>query len=106
MEVQIEDLRVGDEFISSTFELRYYKVLANPRVSKKLTWNKNKRYIAVKCSTNCVTTTTNYTGYNNNTYTRVSHKYELTDKNHNTTVSLNLNNKNIWLVKRAESIIL
>jgi hypothetical protein len=48
----LSQLMIGDEIVTNSgSDLRYYRIMENPRLSKKTFWNGKKRYIAVKCQT-------------------------------------------------------
>jgi hypothetical protein len=100
--VTIEELEVGDEImISCQSHFKYLKVLAKPRLSKtKVHWNtKQPMHSNVRCSTRQDVVTNTYT-WNGNSYTRTTKVWRITPEDHNMTISQDLNDRQIWLVKR------
>lgn len=102
MEIQLKDLRVGDEIIvPSQSLLRYWKILRPIQESKKRKhWDPNKvLYKSVKCSTNRETITHKETRWGKD-YTWNQYVYHCTPDNHNHEMLVDLNGKSIWLVNR------
>jgi hypothetical protein len=90
MVVEVKDLREGDEIIISAHsELKYLRVLRDPKLSKnRVHWKTNQPlYKAVKCSMRIDP---------NLMYRRI----ECTPEEHNKTIYQDLEGRTIWLVKR------
>ena len=109
MEILLEDVRKGDELlISINSKLMYIRVLENPRLSKKRKdWRTDDfMYINVKCSLNVENKSFQYTprwgGGLPRTYQYAW--YNLTPNDHNTTKKINLNGRQLWLVKKHEEL--
>lgn len=118
--VTIEELQEGDEIIvASGSTIKYLKLLKNPALYHKtawkkgtddqgyFTWDKNSPwYKSTLCSTCMEEKTYKYKGYGNNTPDRIkSYKeyiFETDVSKHNKKVSINLNQKDILLVKKGE----
>lgn len=118
--VQIEELREGDEIIiASGSKLKYLKVLKNPSLSDKKGWKSGiddegyfywnreaDRYKALLCSTMVKEIEYKHRGWRKGEPNRISKKKEYifeTDCSlHNKRISINLNNKDILLIKRRE----
>lgn len=101
--IEIQDLEPGDEIlISCQSFFKYLKVLAKPTLSKtKVSWStKTPLYSNVKCSTKQDIITKNYVGYSGKTYTRTEKKWILSPDDHNLRVSVDLNERQIWLIKK------
>ena len=101
--IEIQNLQVGDEImISCQSYFKYLKVLTPPELSKtKVHWHtKQPLYSNVRCSAKQDVITNTYTGYSNQTYTRTEKIWRITPEEHNMRVSQDLNNRQIWLVKR------
>ncbi len=104
--IKIEDLRVGDEIlISCQSHMKYLKVLDQPRLSTTKThWSTGAPlHKAVRCSTRQEVTTSTYTGYNNQVYTRTYKEWKVTAEDHNIKISQDLTGRQIWLVKRENN---
>ena len=119
IKVEIKDLQEGDEIIVATgSNLKYLKVLKNPALSDKKGWMKSvddegyfkwdnnaAKYKALLCSNKVEEVTYKYRGWRGapdifNTYKK--YIWETDVKKHNKRVSIDLNNKDILLVKRKE----
>lgn len=103
--IEIQDLQVGDEImISCQSCFKYLKVLTPPAMSKtKKHWRSGQpMYANVRCSTRQDVLTKTYTGYNGNTYTRIEKVWRVTPEDHNMRISQDLQDRQIWLVKREE----
>ena len=119
--VQIEELREGDEIIiASGSKLKYLKVLKNPTLSDKKIWKKGvdadgyfywdncstNKYKNLLCSTTVNETTYKFKGYRANQVeyfkTFKEPVYEEDSTKHNKRVSIDLNYKDILLIKRRE----
>ena len=117
--VKIKDLQEEDEIIvASGSKLKYLKVLKNPTLSDKkgwmkgindegyFEWNKNAtKYKALLCSTRVEEVTYKYRGWQGapdifNTYKE--YIWETDVEKHNKRVNIDLNNKDILLIKRKE----
>lgn len=118
--VTIEELREGDEIIvASGSKLKYLKVLKNPTLSDKKGWKKDvdangyfywntsaNKYKNLLCSTTVNEVTYKFKGYR---ATQVEYfktfkepVYEKDSTKHNKRVSIDLNYKDILLIKRRE----
>ncbi len=114
MIVKVEDLKKGDEFLiaGSGAHFRYYKALedATPSYMKdangnkvvRKDWRGRDKWKALRCTTNCTVTESHYTDYNMKVYTNRRYDYKCTPEGHNYKESINLNYKEIWLVKREQ----
>lgn len=103
--IEVENLKAGDEImISCQSHFKYLKVLVPPRLSKtKKHWTTGQPlYGSARCSTRQDVVTHNYTGYNNQIYTRTEKKWMVTPEDHNIRISQDLNGRQIWLVKREQ----
>jgi hypothetical protein len=101
--IEIQDLQVGDEImISCQSYFKYLKVLTPPTLSKtKVHWStKQPMYSNVRCTTRREDVTKTYTGYQGNTYTRTEKNWIVTSEDHNMRISQDLNDRQIWLVKK------
>jgi hypothetical protein len=101
--IEIQDLQVGDEImISCQSFFKYLKVLTPPALSKtRVHWStKQPLYSNVRCTTRQDIITSNFTGYNGQTYTRTEKKWIPSAEDHNMTISQDLSGRQIWLVKR------
>ena len=121
IKVEIKDLQEGDEIIvASGSNLKYLKVLKNPVLSDKKGWMKSvddegyfkwdnnaAKYKALLCSNKVEEVTYKYRykyrGWRGapdtfNTYKK--YIWETDVKKHNKRVSIDLNNKDILLIKR------
>jgi hypothetical protein len=101
------DLKIGDEIITNAgSEMRYYRVMEVPRESTKspYTWgDKRKRYIAVRCRAALVEKSSSGVNWNNKPWTRNWKEYEFRTPNQDDpTVKVDLNYKNMVIVKREE----
>lgn len=118
--VTIEELREGDEIIvASGSKLKYLKVLKNPTLSDKKGWKKDvdadgyfcwntsaNKYKNLLCSTTVNEVTYKFKGYRANQveYFKTFKKpvYEEDSTKHNKRISIDLNHKDILLIKRRE----
>ena len=118
--VKIEELQEGDEIIvASGSTIKYLKLLKNPTLSNKtewkkgvddqgyFTWDRNSpRYKSTSCSTCVEEKTYKYKRYGNNVPDRFKtykeYIFETDYTKHNKKVSVNLNQKDILLVKKGE----
>jgi hypothetical protein len=100
--ITLEELEVGDEIlVSCQSHFKYLKVLAPPTLSKtKVHWStKQPLYTSVRCSTRQDVVTNTYT-WNGNSYTRTTKVWRVTPEDHNMKISQDLNERQIWLVKK------
>jgi len=107
MEIQVEDIEIGDDILFSlNSKLYYVHILEKPRQSKKRTsWYTGKpQWIPVKGTSRIVEIPVIRPTYNGGTYTYKYSDPELTDKDHNFTKKWNLDNRTIWLVKKANKL--
>ncbi len=103
--ITIEELEVGDEIvIACQSYMKYLKVLEKPRLSKtRVHWNTTTpMYKNVKCSTRQDVVTNTYT-WNGKSYTNSQKTWRVTPEDHNITISQDLNDRGIWLVKRENN---
>lgn len=101
MKIEVADLKKGDEIIvSSGGTLKYLKLLRDPRLGKKIGyWSQKPLYVGTLCSARREEIV--YT----NTYTKriwKKKRFICTDKDHNIQIYQNLNERDIWLVKRED----
>jgi len=95
MLIKVEDLKEGDEIIiSSHANLKYLKVLRTPQTGKHTHWKTGAPlYKAVKCS------------INQQVHTGVGYSFKsfvCTPDDHNGVFYKDLNDRDIWLVKRKK----
>lgn len=104
--IEIQDLEVGDEIlISCQSFFKYLRILEKPRFSKKLHWRTNQPlYKAVRCSARKITTTKVYNNYAGTSWTREEKQWVVTPEEHNVTIYQNLEDRQIFLVKRGQII--
>ena len=118
--VTIEELREGDEIlVASGSKLKYLKVLKNPTLSDKKGWKKDvdadgyfcwnasaNKYKNLLCSTTVNEITYKFKGYRANQaeYFKTFKEpvYEEDSTKHNKRISIDLNYKDILLIKRRE----
>ena len=117
--VTIEELREGDEIIiASGSKLKYLKVLKNPTLSDKKGWmidvddegyfewvRNATKYKSLLCSIRVGEVTNKYRGWRgapDRFKTYKEYIFEPDIEKHNKRVSIDLNNKDILLVKRKE----
>lgn len=117
IKVKIKDLQEGDEIIvASGSNLKYLKVLKNPVLSDKKGWvksvddegyfewvNNAAKYKALLCSNKVEEVTYKYRGWKgapDRFKTYKEYIFEPDIEKHNKRVSIDLNNKDILLVKR------
>jgi len=94
MLVKAEDLHVGDEFISpSNGSLRCYKVVRQPQRMKK----HPTRWSQVRCTTKVIVVTR--TGWNGKLSNKTTYEFAPSEE-HNKEVYVNINYKDMWLIKR------
>ena len=104
MLVEVKDLQIGDEIIiSANSQFRYLRVLRAPRIGKKMHWRKNTpMYTSVKCSTRMEKETYTWTTNNGKAVTRFYDVYKFTDEDHNKELNVDLNERGIFLIKKAK----
>lgn len=120
IKVTIEELEAGDEIIiSSNSKMRYLKLLKTPTLSTKtgwtrgedaegyFTWDKSALlYKSTLCSTCVEEKTYKYKGYGVGSPDRIKtykeYIFETDSSKHNKKMSVNLNQKDILLVKKGE----
>ncbi len=99
------DLDIGDEFVTnSSSELRCYKVVEKPRVSRLSPWPDGKtRYIKVKCRAKKVTKTRTWTNYQNvkQSYNYETYAFESPNDN-DLIIGIDLNYKQIVITNKSE----
>lgn len=104
MLVQVKDLNVGDEIAISTNSMfKYLRVLRQPRIGKKVHWHtKAPMYSAVRCSTRVDVKQHSRTWQNGTVHTWDVKTFTFTPEDHNTELNVDLNNRGILLIKKAE----
>ena len=103
MLVEVKDLNVGDEIlISANAQFRYLRLLKQPKIGKRVHWRtKAPLYSAVKCSTRMDNIDHTWTNHHGNQITRTYKEHIFTDKDHNFELSVDLNHRGIFLIKKA-----
>ena len=101
MKITVEDLREGDEFLSpSNGTIKYMRVLGTPKPhSTRIIPSTGKPWMkAVRCAiaADIAIVLNRYSGKN-----RQKTEYHFRDYNLNHKISINLNCKDLWLVKRT-----
>jgi len=101
--VEIEDLEVGDEIaIACQANFKYLRILRKPTLGTKKHWTTgNPLYKSVKCSTRRVERPFTYTSWKGTTVTRIEKIFEFTSDDHNFNHYVNLNCRQLILVKKA-----
>jgi len=101
MNVNIEELEVGDEIlISCQSYFKYLRVLRKPEIGKRKHWSTGApTYKSVRCSTRRDTITKSYT-YSGKTKTWEQHKFIVTPDDHNYEQYVELGYRGIWLLNR------
>ena len=117
--IKIEDLQIGDEIlVSSGSKIKYLKVLKQPALSDKKGWVKSvdnegyfiwdrngTKYKSLLCSTCIKEVVYKYRGWKGGADTFRTHKeyvFEQDVSKHNKKVNIDLNRRDIYLVKREE----
>jgi hypothetical protein len=102
--VKVENLEIGDEIIIPVnSELRYLRVLKHPRTGKRKDYRTQASlYTAVKCSTKMDVVEHSRTYGNQQVHRWKVKTYEFTPENHNTAISVDLNYKDILLVRKSD----
>lgn len=102
--IEIEELEVGDEIvISCQSHFKYLRILKKPvlNTAPKPTWrNSSSAYKSVKCSTIRTTTVHTWTANNGKVCTRTTLKWGFGSEDHNFKMHVNLNYKQIILIKK------
>ena len=102
--IEIQDLQVGDEImISCQSYFKYLKVLTPPTLSKtKKIWRTQQpAYTNFKCTTRQEQVVRySYTDRNGNIVNRMAKEWIVSPEDHNMRISQDLNDRQIWLVKR------
>jgi len=102
--IEIQDLQVGDEImISCQSYFKYLKVLTPPTFSKtKTLWRTKKpAHANFKCTTRQEEVLSySYTDSAGNVHNRMQKMWIVSPDEHNLRVSVDLNGRQIWLVKR------
>lgn len=101
--IDVKDLEIGDEIVTSSgSSFRYLRVMRQPRIGKKVHWNtKLPLYTAVKCSARIDVIKRSRTWGNNQVHTWEEKKYIFTPEDHNAEISVDLNCRNVLLIKKA-----
>ena len=99
--VKIEDLEVGDEIIISCQSyFKYLKVLIKPSLCTKTHWNtRAPLYKSVKISTRRDSVPRSYVR-NGQTYTYYNNKWMVTPEDHNFIQYIDLQDRQLLLVKK------
>lgn len=100
--VTVDQLEIGDEIlISCQAKFKYLRVLSKPVIGKRLHWNtKQPLYNRVKCSTKQERVVKTYT-YGQGTWQREELTWELTSNDHNFNATYELEDRQLWLVKKV-----
>lgn len=99
--VEIKDLQIDDEIIiSSNSKLKYLKILKLPEYHPNLNWRGQPYYKSVRCSIRQDSKIRQH--WNNTDYVSKNYVFETDITKHNRKISLDLNDRDIWLVKRPE----
>ena len=101
-EIEIKDLEAGDEIlISCQSYFKYLRLLRTPQLGKKLHWRtKLPMYKSVKCSAKVDETKQTHQWGNGHTRTWIEKKWLFTDKDHNNESYVNLEYRQILLIKK------
>jgi hypothetical protein len=101
--IELKDLEVGDEIIISCQSyFKYLRILRKPALGIKLHWNTGApMYKSVKCSTNRSEKQNTYT-FRGKSFTRTEKTWEFGSENHNYNHYVNLEFRQIILVKKGE----
>ena len=106
--IEIQDLQVGDEImISCQSYFKYLKVITPPTMSKtKTNWNtKQPAYANFRCTTRQeLVQGYSYTDSAGNIHNRMQKTWIPSPDGHNLRVSVDLNDRQVWLVKRGTEI--
>jgi len=103
MKIEVKDLMLGDEIIvPSQSKLKYLKVIAPPKEYPANPQSSAQKpyYKRIKCSIKTVQTTTPVTRWRPKPGIRNDYQFEQDVSQHNATIYLNLNNVDMFLVKR------
>ena len=104
MEIKVEDLQLGDEFLFAVSGTLARAKVIRPVQKRKVQPSSGLvgkvYYKAVKCKVSLIETPYTYTwGGNTRTYTR---KEYTTSDNYTVEKFVDLNHRNIWLIKRED----
>lgn len=100
MEIELKDLRVGDEIlVSSNSRLKYLKVLRPVKERGIHAGYQKMMYKSVYCSARKEEIVNTYT-YSNGKTTTWKRNVFVCSPDHNVELYQNLNGKTIWLIKR------
>jgi hypothetical protein len=101
--IEIEEIEVGDEIaIACQSYFKYLKVLRKPALGTRTHWRtKQTLYKTVKCSTRRREVEYTYTNWRGDQVTRTQKEWEFTPDDHNLTTYINLNDRHILLIKKA-----
>lgn len=102
--IDVKDLEEEDEIlISCQGYFKYLRVVRKPVISKNKHWNTGAPlYKSVKCSTNRSVTQKSWITLNNDPHYYNEYKWEFGPENHNTIQYIDLNSRQILLIKRKE----
>jgi hypothetical protein len=102
--VKVEDLEIGDEIVIPVFSgFRYLRVLKQPRIGKRNDWITNALlYTSIKCSTKIDVVEHSKTWGNGQVHRWKKKTYIFTPEDHNTVMSVDLNYKDILLVRKSD----
>ena len=97
MKVEVKDLKIGDEVILPAGRgFRFLKVLKEPEPRSV-----GSTYKSVRCSANIeVHSNTSKRRWDQTDYTYTWKEWHKTFEGHNTRISVDMNYKDVWLVKR------
>lgn len=112
MEIKINELNKGDVvLIGSSSGIKCIKLLRQPKLAKKADWFGRQAYSTVKCSFQKIETiipyTRTYTDRNGNLQSHgnqnyIHNSFGMNENNHNAEGYVNLNYKNIYLIKKSD----
>ena len=102
--VKVEDLEIGDEIVIPVFSgFRYLRVLKQPKTGKRKHYTTQAfLYTAVKCSTRMDIVEHSRTWGNGQVHKWKQKTYMFTPEDHNTVMSVDLNYKDILLVRKSD----
>ena len=102
--VKVEDLEIGDEIIIPVLSgFRYLRVLKQPKTGKRNHWITNAPlYTSVKCSTKIDVVEYSRTWGNGQVHKWNKKTYRFTPEDHNTVINVDLNYKEILLVRKTD----
>ena len=101
--VEIDELEVGDEIlISCQSYFKYLKILRLPKQLPGTGWRGQTRYSSAKCSTRRTERDVTWTNYYGKQMTRTEKVWEFGPEDHNFINYVNLMDRQILLVKKAD----